>query len=271
MNESTVKYLAGLIDSDGSISFNFNNPNKDKSAYTLSLKVSIASSNAVDFHGFIASLPGLTGFGSVDRHGDKRQFTRWTVTSRSDLEMLAPRLVKHMFTKAKHLQRMLEKWREMRGRLISVDECNALREFSRASRCDTGPLKPKNFPSWGWLSGYLDGNGCFRSSRCKSGTYKGKQMYRQQCSVQAACHIGDVLVLEFIQRAHGGYIKKHSKSDNCMVWERNLGKSDRSFALSFLPRLVRHSKIKKHKIEQLIAFHHQQRLNEQTSTDEAIV
>lgn len=271
MNESTVKYLSGLIDSDGAISFNFNNPNKDKSAYTLSLKVTITSSSAIDVHGFIASLPNLTGFGSIRRYGNKDQFTQWTVTSRRDLEMLVPRLVKHMFAKARHLQRMFEKWKEKRGRLISVDECDILKEFSRQSRYDAGPLKPKNHPSWCWLSGYLDGNGCFRSARCKSGTYNGKQMYRQQCSVQAACHIGDVAVLEFIQKAHGGYIKKHSKSDNCMVWERNLGKSDRAFALRFLPHLVRHSKLKKHKIEQLIAFHHQQRPSEQTSTDEAMV
>jgi hypothetical protein len=271
MNEELVKYLAGLIDADGSISFNFNNPNKDKSAYTLSLRIELASSDAVDFHGFIPSLPDLTKFGSVGRYGDKNQFTKWVVTSRSNLEMLVPRLVKHMVAKAKHLLRMFNKWKEKRGKLLSVVECDELRAFSKGSRYESGPLKPKNHPSWAWLAGYLDGNGCYRSARCKSGTYNGKQCYRWQASVQAACHIGDVGVLEFIQKAHGGYIKKHSNSENCMIWERSLGKRDRSFALSFLADLVSHSRLKKHKIEQLIAFHHQQRLSGQTPAGEATV
>jgi len=261
MNEELVKYLSGLLDADGSISFNFNNPNKDKSAYTLSLRVGLASSDAVDTHGFVESLPGLTGFGSVARHGSRDQFTAWVVTSKGNLEMLVPRLAKHMVAKGAHLQRMFDKWRERRGTLLPVAECDELREFSKGSRYAGGPIKPKNHPSWAWLAGYLDGNGCYRSSKCKSGFYNGQQCYRWQASVQAACHLGDVGVLAFIQKAHGGYVKKHSRSGNCMIWERSLGKKDSSFALSFLAELVGHSRLKKHKIEQLIAFHRQQRLS----------
>lgn len=271
MNEELVKYLSGLLDADGSVSFNFNNPNKDKSAYTLSLRIDLASSSAIDLHGFVATLPELTGFGSFSRDGDRMQFTKWTVTSRADLEMLVPRLVKHMVVKGKHLQRMFDKWKEKRGKLISVAECDELRIFSKESRYKAGPLKPKNHPAWSWLAGYLDGNGSIRSTRSKCGSYKGKQYYRWQTAVQAACHIGDAEVLNFIQKAHGGYIKPHSKSKHCMVWERSLGKNDRSFALAFLANLVSHSRLKKHKIEQLIAFHHQQRPSEQTPEGEATV
>lgn len=271
MDEELVKYLAGLLDADGSISFNFNNPNKDKSAYTLSLRVDLTSSSAIDLRGFVASLPEQTGFGSHRRYGTEDKFSQWTVTSRANLEMLVPRLVKHMVVKARHLQRMFDRWKERRGKLISVTECDELRIFSKESRYDAGPLKPKNHPSWAWLAGYLDGNGSYRSTRCKCGTYKGKQYYRWQTAVQAACHIGDKEVLEFIQKAHGGYIKPHSKSTQCMVWERSLGKNDRSFALAFLPNLVSHSRLKKHKIEQLISFHHQQRPSEQTPEGESMV
>jgi len=271
MGEELVKYLAGLIDSDGSIWFNFNNPNKDESAYTLSLKVTLTSSEAIDVHGFVESLPDLTKLGSVSRHGRNHQFTTWTVTSRSDLEKLVPRLVKSMVVKARHLQRMFDTWKEMRGRLLPVSICDELRQFSKESRYDPGPLKPKNHPSWAWLAGYLDGNGSYRSAICKTGFYKGKQCYRRQAAVHASCHIGDADVLAFIQKAHGGYTKPHSKSKNCMVWERSLGKKDRSFALRFLPKLVSHSRLKRHSIEQLIKFHHQQRLSGQTPTGEATV
>jgi hypothetical protein len=269
MNETLIKYLAGILDADGSIAFNFVNPTKDeRNLHNLSLKISLTSSDAIDFHGFVAKLPELTGFGSWDCHGSRDQFNRWTVTSRRDLEMLAPRLVKHMVVKGRHLQRMLSKWKEMRGRFLSEDECEALREFSKTSRADAGPVKPKNHPTWAWLAGYLDGNGSYRAGPCKSGTYKGNQYFRIQCSVQASCHVNDVSVLEFIQNAHGGYIKPHSKSENCMVWERNLGRSQHSFAVRFLPNLVAHSRLKRHKIEQMLSFHHQQRPIVLTSAEE---
>ena len=270
MNESLVKYLAGLLDSDGSISFNFVNPSNGY--HNLSLKISLAASSAIDTHGFIVSLPSLTGFGSFDRHGDKGQFSRWTITARRDLEMIVPRLVKHMVVKARHLQRMFEKWKECRGKALSEKECEDLRIFSGESRADAGPLKSKNHPTWAWLAGYLDGNGSYRSGICKSGTSKtGKPQQRMQCAVHASCHVNDASVLEFIRNAHGGYIKPHSKSDKCMVWERSLGKSEHSFALKFLPALVNHSRIKRHKIEQMISFHRQQRLSVPTPAGEAIV
>jgi hypothetical protein len=270
MNETLVKYLAGILDADGSVNFNFVNPTKDeRNLCNLSLKISLSSSDAIDVHGFVMRLPELTGFGTSSPFGEKEQFNRWTVTSRRDLEMLVPRLVKHMAVKARHLQRMLDKWKEKRGVFLSEAEREGLLEFSRSSRADAGPLKPKNFPSWAWLAGYLDGNGSYRAGLCKSGKYKGNQYFRMQCSVHASCHKGDVAVLEFIQKAHGGYIKPHSLSENCMVWERNLGKSQHSFAVRFLPKLVRHSHLKRHKIEQMLSFHHQQRPSVLTSAEEA--
>jgi hypothetical protein len=277
MQEVLVKYLAGLIDSDGTISFNFNAPNADRTAFKLYMNIAICSSEAVDFHRFIATLPDQTGFGRVDttqgHNKSSHAMNRWTVMKRPELEMLIPRIVKHAFVKGGHLQRLFEIWREKRGQSLSVEECEALKEFSKASRLESGPLKSKNFPSYAWLAGYLDGNGSFRVGRKRNGSYKGEPRYSNQASVHASCHKGDGAVLEFIHKAHGGYVKQHSSNANCMVWERNLGPKDRSFALDFLPRLVQHSRLKKHKIEQLIASHRNrpQRLSEQTLEGEATV
>lgn len=259
MDEVLVKYLAGLIDSDGSISFNFGVLNAEKKSYRISLYIAISGSSAVDFHGFIGRLPEYTGFGSVDvtqgYNKSQNSSVRWTVRKKADLEMLVPRIVKHMCVKGRHLQRMFDKWKERRGQPLYIDECDALREFSKTSRLDSGPLKSKNFPSWGWLAGYLDGNGSIRAGRRKDGFYKGQQKYSHQASIHASCHKNDAAVLDFIHKAHGGYVRPHSSNANCMVWEISLGKRNRSFALDFLPRLVQHSRLKKHKIEQLIAFH----------------
>jgi hypothetical protein len=201
----------------------------------------------------------LTGFGSVSvEQGynlSKVPINRWGVSSRSDIEMLAPRLIKHMCVKGKHLQRMLDMWKEKRGQRLSEDECNELREFSKASRADSGPVKAKNFPSYSWLAGYLDGNGSYRAGRRKNGFYNGEQQYAYQASVGASCHKNDAAVLEFICKTHGGYVKLLSSNENCMVWERTLGKKHGAFAVPFLSKLVVHSRLKKHKIDQLLAFH----------------
>lgn len=254
MNETLIKYLSGLLDADGSISLQFHNVNKEKGTCTIGMCIQVSSSTAVDKHGFIDSLPMLTGFGISTPETARPHITKWTVQSRSHLEMLIPRLVKHMVVKGRHLQRLYDKWREKRGASISLEEAESLKEFSKSSRLDSGPMKPKNHPSWAWTAGYLDGNGSYRC-----GLKKDRDRYSYQNSVHASCHIGDVHVLEFLQKAFGGYIKPHSTCEKCMVWERKLGKADRSFALRFLPKLVNHSRLKKHKIEMILAFHHSQR------------
>lgn len=266
MNETTIKYLSGLIDSDGNVGFRFRQTvqNRDKSRYYLELAVNIASSDAVDRHGFMGSLPSLTGFGRVSRSGDKNQYLYWTISSKRDLEMMVPRLLKHMVVKARHLERMFQTWKDTRGVTLSKEECDELKDFSKKSRLDSGPLKPKNHPSWCWVAGYLDGNGCFSMRRGKNYT---------QVRVRASCHTNDAAVLEFLKKAFGGGIGVDSKSGNCSTWTRNLGVSDRSFALQFLGKLVRHSRFKRHKIEQTIAFHHGhlQRLSVPAPKGDAIV
>lgn len=256
MNETTVKYLSGLLDADGTISFDFRNISRNQTSANLGLKVGIAGSDAVDRHGFIESLPALTGHGYVNRHGNDHQYIYWFLASRRDLEMMVPRLVKHMCVKARHLQRMFEKWKEFRGKALSLDECEALRAYSKQSRYDAGPLKPKNHPSWSWLAGYLDGNGHYMFSLVN----KGAAIETRSMRVSACCHKGDAEVLSFLRKAFGGRIKPHPASDNAMIWDRNLGPSDRSFALEFLGKVARFSQFKRHRINEMISFHRQQRL-----------
>lgn len=262
MNESSVKYLAGLIDSDGTISFDFRNESRDNGNATLGLKVGISASDAVDKHGFIESLPELTGYGYTSRHGDKKQYVYWVVCSRRDLEMLVPRLLKHMCVKARHLERMFEKWKELRGKSLSKVDCDELREYSKQSRYDAGPLKPKNHPSFAWCAGYLDGNGHYQFSLSNNGTKTKRGSETRSMRVSACCHRGDAAVLEFLLKAFGGQTRVSPVTDNAMIWHRNLGISQSSFALEFLGKMVRFSKFKRHRIEQMIAFHRQQRLSE---------
>lgn len=255
MNESLVKYLAGLLDADGSMSFNFRRNENDHNMYYVTVQVKLASSDAVDRHGFVYSLDELTGMGSTSRNGKKSQYITWNVSKRSDVEMLLPRLTKHMVIKAQHWQWVFEMWRNIRSKSFTEDQRALLTQAIKESRkLRVGPLKPKKHPTWAWLAGYLDGDGWYRYS------YEKKQNYYQM-QVGAVAHTTDAIVLEFIREAFGGYIYDHGQSENCKVWRRNLGVKDRSFALRFLPNVAKHSKLKRHKINEMI-HHHRQRLSD---------
>jgi hypothetical protein len=263
MNESLVRYLAGLLDADGSLSFECHRGYDEN--IRVSLKLHLASSDAVDHHGLVASLPTLTGMGHFNRYHDK--YNQWFVGHRNELEMLLPRLIKHQVIKARHWQWLLDYWREYRSqakgqKFLTANEWALLQEQSKVSRRNVGPIKPKNHPSCPWLAGFLDGDGCFSFGASKD----------RHIRLSVTEHAMDLPALEFLQKAFGGTIKSNSRGDHLKVWWRGLGPRDASFALNFLPKLVKHSRIKKHKIEQMIHFHtHRQRLSVRTLKGEATV
>jgi hypothetical protein len=270
LNESLVKYLAGLFDADGSASFTFRRQRDEhtEDLYYTGLTLRLASSEAVDLQGFVLSLPELTGMGSMSRYGAKKQFYTWCITKRSHIEMLIPRLVKHMLIKAKHFQWQLDVLRENSAKLITPAQCDELRHASRASRIErVGPLKPKNHTSWAWLAGYLDGDGSYKLKRYEHGGYE-----RWHVSVSACAHENDAAVFDFLARTIGGIVRVRSREEEHLrMWHWNLGHSQSSYALRVLPYLAKHSRLKRHKIEQMIHHHRQQRLNVPTPAGEAIV
>jgi hypothetical protein len=274
MNESLVKYLSGLLDADGCLSFKFRRDDNKPHRIYMSLMVSLASSEAIDRRGFIETLPTLTGFGvfsttvsKPDSIGKGNKYYRWDVAKSAHLEMLLPRLIKHMVIKAQHWQWMLETWREQRSKPLSAAECDLLRALSKASReTRTGPIKPKNHPSWAWLAGFLDGDGHYTHIQTRH-EYGG---IRNHMRVGCVAHRNDRHVLEFIQKACGGHIGDHTQTKSVLVWVRSLGASNRSFALRFLPSVAKHSRLKRHKIDQMIHYH-QQRLSAPTPAGEATV
>jgi hypothetical protein len=271
LTETLVKYLAGLLDADGSSTFSFRRQRDqhEEDLYYLGLTVRLASSTAIDKLSFVESLPNLTGMGTFSRYGAHKQFKTWAVSKRSDLEMLMPRLLKHMVVKAKHWQWQFELLRECRGKLLTPAQCEEMKEASKVSRSTrSGPLKPKNHPTWAWLAGYLDGDGWYRM-KC----YTGRDGYpRWNISVGAVAHANDLAVLRFLERTLGGIVRGHGQSPNVFVWYRNLGAEQSSYALRALPYLAKHSRLKRDKINQMIHHHRQQRLSPLTPDEgEAIV
>jgi hypothetical protein len=251
--ENEIKYLAGLLDADGSLSLTHNN------GY-LGLVLNLELAESCDRDGrFIKSLVAKEGnLYTRKREENWVQTNTWRVTKRSVLEMFIPRVVKHMVIKAKHWNYLLSLFREYQGKQITINEFDLLLEQSKVSRKSSGPLHEKIHPTWAWVTGYLEGDGWFMIRN------RPKQV---EIQTGAVCQMSDVVSLKLLQKAFGGIIKEDRGH---MRWIRNLGPKDASFAKRFCSKLVQHSQLKTHKIEQILSYH-SQRLNEITAKAGVIV
>lgn len=248
MNETLVKYLAGLLDADGCLSFRF--VVTQERTYSVRLNFSLTAAESIDRNGkFIKGLPEETGIGTVtarQQDGKWAVQNTWHVRSWNELNKIIPRVIKHQVIKARHWDWMYGIATSLRGKNITEQEKEMLIAASKESRANnSGPLKDKKHPTWAWVTGYLEGDGSFEMRYLKRNNYT-------RLSVVATAHKNDVVALELLRKAFGGEIYSQ---DNVNRWKRNLGQSQKSFALRFLPKLIRHSRLKKHKIEQMIAFH----------------
>lgn len=240
VSESSIKYLAGLLDADGSLCL-VKRPN-DK----LGMRMSLGQTE--EGHWLLENLQEEYGCGSLSR-GSNPKMLYWNINKQSELEMLLPRICKYMILKATHWARIYQAYKD-----------NDRQFDSRKSRSSSGPFKSVKHPTWAWVAGYLDGDGHYLNKIQRGGT-KGK--YRAM-RVGAVAHTNDVFALELLQKAFGGTIRQ--EKENIYRWYRNLGVSETSFALRFLPKVVKHSRLKKKKIENLIHTH-RQRLSEKTPSE----
>ena len=138
---------------------------------------------------------------------------------------------------------MLETYRRHKGVKLEDDQIASYQLSAAKSREDSGPLKPKNFPTGAWLAGFLDGDGYYmirerpKQTEVRMGVHTGKQ---------------DLPTLEFLQKAFGGKIKDRG---NTVEWVRNLGPRDRAFCQRLLRKLLRYNPMKKWKMERILEFH----------------
>jgi len=261
--ESLIKYLAGLCDADASLSFRFDKRLNGLSSVYMILHLCAAES--IDKDGkFVKSLPEITGFGGVRSRQRKHwsPINEWQVQSRRDLNMLLPRLIKHMVIKGAHWNNLFEIYTDLKNQNITDAQVAALKALSKLSRKDARPLKSKKHPTWAWTAGYIDGDGTLTYKKHPSG-------YGMKLQVSAISHKGDRVGLDLLHKAFSGYIHDRNH-DNCAEWKRNLGVRDKSFAVKFLGKLVRHLRLKKHKAEQMLSFYNtkdSQRLIETNSTE----
>lgn len=254
MKETDIKYLAGLLDADGSIFFNYT---AGYAYLTIALDLSDSIDRNFEYTDWLGEELGIKPCkGNRDPSKWANQ-AKITISRRAVLETLVPRLVKYMVIKGKHLDRMYTKWKELRGTKSSSEDIEQLKEFVKSSRKDVGPVRVKSWLPKAYVAGYLDGDGsyCFRK---KGGRYH----------VEAVSHEDDRLVQDLLKKQYGGII--YTGKDGYPRWRRVLGKTQKSFAVPFLKDMVKHSRLKKWKIEQFLHYH-SQRLTEEPPTGEVIV
>lgn len=248
MKETEIKYLAGLLDADGSLSPTYNN-----GYFHLVLSLELAES--CDFNGkYIKELGNVFGRVYSRKRDDKWAVTNtWKVCTRRDIEMLVPRLVKHMVIKSNRWSELLKKYRQLKAVKMTKEEYQTV-----VDSISEDTVKNQNHPTYAWTAGFLDGDGHYMIRNRKRQT---------EIRCGAVSHESVDQVIHLLHKAFGGRIIKEG---NCTRWDRNLGPRDRSFAVWFLKKMVKHSRLKKHKIEKILSIH-SQRLNISTPTGEVIV
>lgn len=248
MKETDIKYLAGLLDADGSFFFNYS----DNRVYlTISLDLSTGIDKDMKFTNWLCSELSVKPYTFL-RETSATTGIKIIVSKRSTLEVLVPRILKYLVIKGAHLQRLYNKYVELRGKQVSTEEIQQLKEFVKSSRSLTGPIKTKSWLPKAYVAGFIDGDGCYVMKK-SSGSY----------NVNTVTHINDRIVTDLLFKQYGGRI--HYQKD-WIRWVHPLGKQNKSFAIKFLRDMHRHSKLKKWKIERFLEYH-SQRLIDKNSTE----
>ena len=191
------------------------------------------------------------GVGSLSDVPSKKQ-KYWKVANKDELEKFLPHVIKHMVIKGKHFQRMLEKRRDLAGVNLSQEQVDALRQFAKSSRKDTGATRYKKNASPAWLAGYIDGDGYLRHS---------DKEHWLKIHVQTS----DVVAVELIQNTYGGKIYPTTK-ENIKEFRLNFGASFYGTANKVLKAIIPHLRIKRHDAEMILHWH-KQRLSEKNSME----
>lgn len=232
ITETNAKYLAGLLDADGWMGFSWKASGKCYPKLVL-------RQNDPKVLKWIENNIAL-GWFTEDS---------WNISSKKDFELLLPHILKHMVIKAK-----LWIW-------VWTTNNPSKEEWVQRRRNDVGPLRSKKHPTWAWVAGYIDGDGWLSKN-------KRKDSNSFDIRVGALSSHSDRISVELLNKAFGGTLTEKTEG---VQWQRGLGKGNRNFAVNFLTKLVKHLVRKKYNAEQILHYHHSQRLSEDTPKGEATV
>lgn len=254
MNETDIKYLSGLLDADGSFFFNYSS---NFVYLTIALDLSTGIDKDMKYTNWLCEQLGVKpNVYKRDMNAKDVLSIKITISKKSTIEKLVPRLLKYLTIKGKHLNRLYDKWIDVRGIKLDDSQIAELKQFTIESRQDVGPVRVKSWLPKAYVAGYIDGDGCYIMKK-SSGTY----------NVSTVAHKDDRIVTDILLKQYGGVIYYQ---EDWVRWKHSLGRTNKAFAIRFLRDMHRHSRLKQHKIESFLHYH-SQRLNEESSTEEVIV
>lgn len=253
-SEQLNKYLAGLLDSDGSISLKIS-PDRREGYYRIYLSLSLGQSASVDDDfSLLRALRDFYNLGEVyyrDVPGDQHKSIVgvWRLAHKDSL-ILYNRVGKHLRIKGTHWDNLVWVTRELDKTIIPKVALDELKEYSKCSRDNSRWLKHPKHLSWAWVAGFLDGDGHYRfRERDRDGSTR-TEMY-----ITFNCAQSDRFIADFFKVCFKGNV--FINGVGLCIWKRNLGKESKSFAIDFLKKIRKYSCIlyKYNTINKILEYH----------------
>lgn len=232
----TEKYLAGLVDGDGSIFIRFIKPAPTQSYYAK-LMIEVSQRREKDK---VLYLCQQTFGGRIrEKIVDEKPYTLWELADKQAV-MVLYRISKYLIIRKGCAKACLE-YLDARRRLpwgergVSDGELQEQRETVSQFRFVQGPMP--NYPPRQWLAGFFDSDGSIRASmsRCAEWT-----------SASFGVCIGDDdrmdVGLRLLQKAFGGSIGRQTSSEHSLVWQLSIPPSK---GKKFLGHFAKHCIVKR--------------------------
>ena len=205
-------------------------------------------------------------FLSMGKGGFRVNLMNWSV-SMTFRKVLCPHCRGKLETGQRIHQACIDPWLEAQQAKKERADAKAARMAAKADRASIKARKEAIKPRAKWLAecqaivnryvrllALSRGDGCYTCSKVKH--------------LGCITHKDDLDGVKLLHKAFGGTIYPERVQDNTVLWRVGLGVSNSALATRILPKLHKHSRLKKWKIEQLLSFHNQpHRLSEIKSTD----
>lgn len=245
-SEQLHKFVAGLFDADGHVSFDF-----------CRNKIQIQSGISICDESLVNALKDYYNIGTVVKMRVEKethnQCFRWIMRTK-DSKKFFNLIGKHLRIKGTHFNNLINIHNELQEEVLEDKFIEELKEISIESRKNSKWLRYPKHPSYSWVAGYLAGDGHFEYRiRNRDGGKKTTNI-----RVSSICHEDDKHVLYFLQSAFKGSVRK-TKEKPHYVWSRSLGRGNKQFALPFLLKLRLYMCLEKKyiTIDNMIKYHEQ--------------
>ena len=251
-NESMNKYIAGLFDGDGTITYRA--VKKSDNHYTLGLKLEIITEHK-NKH-ILYEIKEYFKVGNIY----EGKYVTYVVNTFSHIEAIFNRIKKHLIIKGTHFLNLIEyikvlKEKPIIERYFTKEELIKFRTFVKESRKNTKSIKAKNFVSKSWLAGFIDADGNIQYRKRKMFCKKANKQYeRTDFALRIELAIWDYQALKLIQKSFNGNLLITGR--NTASYTLALGKYSNNITRSLMKALVNLLKVKykKYNLEQIIHY-----------------